>query len=63
MVENIPMRVSIRFHKTIEEMQKDIQKGMGVKISQRKATDIVANMMVGKKLIIRKESKKRWRID
>ena len=54
---------SPRFYKTISNMQDDIMKTTGLKLSQSKATDIISNMLVGKKIVFKKVSRKRWLIE
>ena len=58
----IQIRASKNFVKLIEDMQKQVRDNLDLEISATKATDIFVNALQGRKIIIKKESKKRWGI-
>ena len=58
MVRNYHMRVSPDFKKVIIRMKNEFKKE-NMKLSERKATDMIANALGGRTVVIKKK-KKKW---
>ncbi len=57
----------IRAHQSfvdrIEDLQKGFKQSFGIKISQVKATEIIATNLDGKRILIKQLGKRKWRME
>ena len=63
MVRGKMMRVDNMFYLVTKNLKRDVNKQLGINISEPKATRIIANMVIGKSLVIKKERKNRWSVE